>query len=148
LKSRTYTIGRHGDIKLNDDTVGRRHAELIVTDDNYYLADLDSVNGIEQIKDGLRVPFQKGYVTPDDEFAFGECIKSIQELLNMLAPAAGGSQGKGQQGMPKISAAGAGHAKTASKKTTERSGQRVRCPGCGAVVLSYNEKCPECGEGL
>lgn len=93
-KSR-YIIGRAGDITLYDDTVSRRHASLDIDDGAMVLKDLDSRNGTYEIRDKKLVPFRGGVVTADQVFAFGECVRSIRQLLNAagevdLADTAGG----------------------------------------------------------
>jgi hypothetical protein len=137
--------------------VGRRHAELIVTESTYHLSDLGSVNGIEQIKDGKRFPFKQGYVLPDDEFSFGERIYSIAELLAMLAPAAayGGAGNSNSDarfiaGVPKVHRGkrGSNGGGPAYRSDETISGQRIRCPGCGTVILVRVQSCPECGEKI
>ena len=159
MRSRTYIIGRHGDIKLDDDSVGRRHAELIVTEGTYHLSDLGSINGIEQIKDGRRFPFKQGYVLPEDEFSFGERIYSIAELLTMLNPATGygnpdnsnsNSDARFVGGLPKIRPGyrGGNGGGPVRRSDETISGQRIRCPGCGTVILVRVASCPECGEKI
>ena len=83
-----YIIGRAGDITLYDDTVSRRHACLEVDVNDFYLRDLDSRNGTYEICGEKLVPFTAGAVTPDQVFAFGECVRSVTQLLS-AADAAG-----------------------------------------------------------
>lgn len=137
--------------------MGRRHAELIVTESTYHLSDLGSVNGIEQIKDGKRFPFKQGYVLPDDEFSFGERIYSIAELLTMLVPVTGyGDAGNSNSdarfigGLPKIHRGirGGNGGGPVRRSDETISGQRIRCPGCGTVILVRVASCPECGEKI
>jgi hypothetical protein len=47
LDRQTMSIGRHpdSDIFLNDVTVSRRHAEITLRDDEYYIKDAGSLNG-------------------------------------------------------------------------------------------------------
>ena len=83
-----YIIGRAGDITLYDDTVSRRHACLEIDSEELFLRDLDSRNGTYEIIDEKLVPFTAGAVNPDQVFAFGECVRSVAQLLS-AAEAAG-----------------------------------------------------------
>lgn len=98
MAKKTYIIGRAGDITLYDDTVSRRHARLDIDGDRYELTDLDSRNGTYEIRDRQPVPFRGGVVTRQQVFAFGECVRSMEQLLAAVqgdgpavppAPAAG-----------------------------------------------------------
>lgn len=81
MAKRTYIIGRAGDISLYDDTVSRRHACLEVEDGQLFLRDLDSRNGTYELREKRLVPFSAGAVTRDQVFAFGECVRSVVQLL-------------------------------------------------------------------
>ncbi|MEQ8660937.1 MAG: FHA domain-containing protein [Gammaproteobacteria bacterium] len=76
-----YIIGRAGDVVLYDDTVSRRHASLEVAADQLILRDLDSRNGTYLIRDKALLPFSSGAVQPDQVFAFGECVRSVAQLI-------------------------------------------------------------------
>jgi putative transposase len=95
MGSHSYIIGRAGDITLYDDTVSRQHASLEVDGEALYLKDLDSRNGTYEIREKKLVPFTAGEVTPDRVFAFGECVRSIAQLLSALEGATGGSAAAG-----------------------------------------------------
>ncbi len=95
----SYIIGRAGDITLYDDTVSRRHACLEFDGAELRLRDLDSRNGTYEIRDNKLVPFKSGVVTRDQVFAFGECVRSVVQLLaeidgvtESLADTAGGER--------------------------------------------------------
>lgn len=96
MAKRSYIIGRAGDISLYDDTVSRRHACLEIDGDRLILRDLDSRNGTYELRDKVLVPFTQGAVTRDQVFAFGECVRSVLQLLaevgaaDALADTAGG----------------------------------------------------------
>lgn len=84
MSKNSYIIGRAGDIPLYDDTVSRRHARLDVDGDEYFLTDLESRNGTYLIRDKQLLPFTKGRVTVDQVFAFGECVRTLPQLLDSL----------------------------------------------------------------
>lgn len=86
MSRKTYTIGRAGDITLYDDTVSRRHACLEVEGETLFLRDLESRNGTFEIRDKTLVPFSEGEVTIDQVFAFGECVRSVAQLLKTVEP--------------------------------------------------------------
>ncbi|MGE0484839.1 MAG: FHA domain-containing protein [Gammaproteobacteria bacterium] len=89
MARQTYIIGRAGDIKLYDDTVSRRHACLEIEDGTMFLRDLDSRNGTYEIRDKQLVPFAAGVIDTDQVFAFGECVRSALQLLDMVAEGGG-----------------------------------------------------------
>lgn len=84
MPTKSYTIGRAGDIALYDDTVSRRHARLDVAGEKLTLTDLDSRNGTYEIHDKELVPFGGGEVELDQVFAFGDCVRSVRQLLKMV----------------------------------------------------------------
>lgn len=136
MSSRTYIIGRRGEITLNDDTVSGRHAELTLVDDTCFLSDLDSTNGTWLIENGQRKAFSRGYVSPEQEFAFGNCVRSVSQLINSVEALGG----EGGSAVPSSSVQVADiHSKT------EADGERKRCASCGAVVLVSEATCPICG---
>ncbi|MCC6708540.1 MAG: FHA domain-containing protein [Gammaproteobacteria bacterium] len=84
MSKKSYIIGRAGDIALYDDTVSRRHARLDVDGDECFLTDLESRNGTYLIVDKQLLPFTKGRVSGDQVFAFGECVRTMTQLLDSL----------------------------------------------------------------
>ena len=95
MSKKSYIIGRAGDISLYDDTVSRRHARLDVDGDECFLTDLESRNGTYLIRDKQLLPFTKGRVTEHQVFAFGECVRTMTQLLSSI----------GAHGEPQASAA-------------------------------------------
>ena len=95
MSKKSYIIGRAGDITLYDDTVSRRHARLDVDGDECFLTDLESRNGTYLIRDKQLLPFTKGRVTEHQVFAFGECVRTMTQLLSSI----------GAHGEPQASAA-------------------------------------------
>ncbi len=98
MDRQSFIIGRAGDITLYDDTVSRRHACLEIEDGQVFLQDLDSRNGTYELRDKKLVPFRSGAVYAEQVFAFGECVRSIRQLLKQagvggdeLESTAGGS---------------------------------------------------------
>lgn len=88
MGKQSFIIGRAGHITLYDDTVSRRHACLEVEDDALYLRDLKSRNGTYEIRDKKLVPFTYGRIRSDQVFAFGECVRSVVQLLKEAGIAA------------------------------------------------------------
>lgn len=84
MSKQVYIIGRAGDVVLYDDTVSRRHASLEVGGEQLVLRDLDSRNGTYLIRDKALLPFSSGSVQPDQVFAFGECVRSVAQLLTAV----------------------------------------------------------------
>jgi pSer/pThr/pTyr-binding forkhead associated (FHA) protein len=86
LNSRTYVIGRAGDIGIHDRTVSGKHAELVVFEDEIYLTDLGSTNGTRIWRDGEWQSFREGYVQRSDRVAFGRHVCTIGDLVPEEGP--------------------------------------------------------------
>ena len=64
----TYKIGRNSDmdIRIDDPTVSRIHAELVVTaNGEYYLTDCDSSGGSYVARNGEWIPIRQDFISPD-----------------------------------------------------------------------------------
>lgn len=81
-RKRIYLIGREGNVRLHDETVSRRHARLEVDGDTVTLRDLGSRNGTYEVRDRELVPFTEGQVIRSQVFAFGECVRTVAQLIN------------------------------------------------------------------
>ena len=81
MAKQSYIVGRAGDIVLCDDTVSRRHARFELESDRLSLVDLDSRNGTYELKDNKLLRFEAGEVEPDQVFVFGECVRSVAQLI-------------------------------------------------------------------
>ncbi len=83
---KTYTIGRDAEAMIqcgeDDETVGRIHAEITVTDDGrYYLADRGSLNGTFLLTDNGQQLLTRNYVDADAVILFGEFRTTVSQLL-------------------------------------------------------------------
>ncbi|MEJ2059124.1 MAG: FHA domain-containing protein [Gammaproteobacteria bacterium] len=89
MDSRTYVIGRVGQIKVDDASVSSRHAELAILGENIYITDLGSTNGTFLMVEGKPKRFTEGYVKPDDIVVFGTKafkVKTLLDKVGHLAP--------------------------------------------------------------
>ena len=93
MAKQTFIIGRAGDIKLYDDTVSRHHACLEIEDGQLTLRDLRSRNGTYELQDKQLIPFTGGRIDRDQVFAFGECVRSVTQLLETVESAVQGPAG-------------------------------------------------------
>ena len=102
LENGTYTIGRKDRrraprlgpearrnkrtnvIWLDHETVSNVHAELDILNEQYFLKDLNSTNGIFKRENGKKVRFKEGYVELDQELFLGECRCTVRELLERI----------------------------------------------------------------
>ena len=81
---RTFTIGRtrRADIRLDDGTVSRLHAELTLTSsERCYLTDRGSLRGTWLYRDGKWDRHRQGYVEIDDRLRFGKFEVRLAALL-------------------------------------------------------------------
>ena len=82
---RTFTVGRtrRADIRLDDETVSRLHAELTLTSSGRcYLIDRSSLRGTWLHRAGKWNPHRQGYVKVDDRLRFGKYEARLSALLN------------------------------------------------------------------
>jgi len=79
--SRSFVIGRVGDVALEDDTVSRQHARLEISDSSLFLYDLSSRNGTFEIRGEDVLPFANAEIYIDQVFASGTCVRSVRQLL-------------------------------------------------------------------
>lgn len=83
IESRTYVIGREGHIYLNDPAASKRHAEIRIINDEIYLRDLGSTNGIYLVKNQKLIRFIEGYVQLNQTIVLGNTRYTISDLLEI-----------------------------------------------------------------
>ena len=84
MNTRTLTVGRSpdSDVRIHDETVSRRHAELTVTKTGrYYLTDCGSLRGTSVFRGGEWTPLRQGYVDPNERIRIGEFETRLVRLL-------------------------------------------------------------------
>ena len=82
----TYRIGRgmDMDIRIDDSTVSRVHAELTVTANGaYYLTDCDSSGGSYVARNGEWEPITQDFIDPVDAILLGRYQTTAQQLMAM-----------------------------------------------------------------
>lgn len=80
----TLTIGRskRADIRLEDETVSRLHAELTLTSQGRcYLTDRNSLRGTHVLRNGEWIPLRQGYVDSNARLRLGKCEVALGDLL-------------------------------------------------------------------
>lgn len=101
-----YQIGRseEADIRIDDASVSRLHAELIITPGReYYLTDCASSGGTHLLKDGKWISIRQEFTGFADPLLLGRYQTSTKQLLALVgqgqgAKAAGGSAQRLQSG--------------------------------------------------
>ena len=83
IESRTYVIGMEGHIYLNDPSASKRHAEIRIMNDEIYLRDLGSTNGIYLVKNQKFIRFIEGYVQLNQTIVLGNTQYTISDLLEI-----------------------------------------------------------------
>ena len=84
----TYKIGRNSDmdIRLDDITVSRIHAELVVTEKGaFYLTDCGSSGGSYVARNGEWIPIRQDFISSTDVILLGRYQTTAQELMQKLA---------------------------------------------------------------
>ena len=98
---RTLTVGRgsRADIRLDDASVSRLHAELTLTAaGRCYLTDRNSTGGTRVLRGGEWTPRRQGYVDPGDRVRFGKCEVVLADLLRGRGfPSAAGGEVERQE---------------------------------------------------
>lgn len=84
MESKTYIVGRKGDIKIKDSSVSSRHVEVSILGDQIYLTDLESTNGTFLDMKGKKKRFNEGYVELDQVVYLGQHKTTINQLLDLL----------------------------------------------------------------
>jgi len=84
LEGQTYIIGREGHIYIDGPAVSRAHAEIKFVDGRIRLRDLGSTNGIFLLRNKKLVPFQEGYVQPQQPIVIGNQKYTVKKLLEAL----------------------------------------------------------------
>ena len=82
-----YRIGRGSnmDIRIEDSTVSRVHAELVVTaKGTYYLTDCDSSGGSYVARNGEWQPITQDFIAPVDSILLGRYETTVQQLMAMV----------------------------------------------------------------
>jgi len=136
---RTFTIGRAPDcdIVLADDSVSRRHAELmVVADGQIFLADCRSTHGTQVIENGVKQPLDQQVVSPHASIRFGDVTMAVAEILSAL-----------RTRYPDLAIPAPADARPPAPRhgrTWPRGTRLVRC-ACG-TVKPKGHACPECGE--
>ena len=80
----TLTIGRsrQADIRLEDASVSRLHAELTMPRGGCcYLTDRNSLRGTRVLRNGRWASHRRGYVDSDAKLRFGKCEVALSDLL-------------------------------------------------------------------
>ncbi|MGD9731127.1 MAG: FHA domain-containing protein [Desulfamplus sp.] len=141
-KERKFTIGRSRecDIVIADESVSRKHAELIfMPDGKLFLIDCNSLNGTALISNGKpAAAIHQEFLSPTDVVRFGKVNMPVKEILEgiHLKFKSFNTQAAMQPPLPKKP--------PQSQKPWVRGGRLVRC-GCGAVKPE-GRKCQECGQ--
>ena len=88
LRTKTYVVGRERgcDIRLDDASVSRRHAEIVpLSGGRVYVADRATLNGTF-LRDGDQWrAIRQAVVKPTDHIRFGDCRMTAAQL-NALCP--------------------------------------------------------------
>ena len=91
-----FTVGRDArcDVVLADDSISRRHAELLVFPDGMlFFTDCASSLGSVLIRDGVERPVHQDVLMPDDRLRLGELELSAADLLALVRDS--GARGRG-----------------------------------------------------
>ena len=92
----TYKIGRNSDmdIRIDDPTVSRIHAELVVTaNGEYCLTDCGSSGGSYIVRNGEWIRIRQDFIAPTDAILLGRYQTTAPQLIAMVARDAGDNKG-------------------------------------------------------
>ncbi len=84
MKEHKFTIGRSRqcDIVLSDETVSRRHAELVFLKNGHlFLIDCHTQNGTSIMENGKARRITQEFLSPSDIVQFGNVCIPVKELL-------------------------------------------------------------------
>lgn len=101
-KISAYSIGRgkDSDVQLNDPSISRKHAELVITAvGKYYLTDCGSSAGTYTMLGNEKTAVKQTYVEQADNLCLGEFHTSVQQLVAMIDDPSGfGNSDQGKKG--------------------------------------------------
>ncbi|MBF0376731.1 MAG: FHA domain-containing protein [Desulfamplus sp.] len=140
-KERKFTIGRSRecDIVLADESVSRKHAELIfMPDGKLFLIDCRSTHGTLLINAGKSQSVKQEFISPTDVVRFGDVTMPVKEILEGIHLKF--KSFNTQAAQPKPSS----EPPPQPQKPWVKGERLIRC-GCGAVKPK-NAKCQECGQ--
>ena len=82
-----HVIGRSGDVsvRLDEDSISRRHALLVVNDDHLSITDLGSLNGTK-VRERVLKPNQAVSLSPGESFELGSVMLVIQRRRQAERP--------------------------------------------------------------
>jgi predicted component of type VI protein secretion system len=139
VREHTYSIGRSPDcdVVLADQSVSRKHAELVVLDGGQlFLVDCQSTHGTTLMHGGTTRPVRQEFLEPDAVVTFGDVAMPVRDLLDAVRSRHPGA---------KLPARASSSDMPVRRGNTWARGTRlVRCR-CG-VVKAKGQRCPECGE--
>jgi len=81
MEGRTYIIGRAGQLRIDDSSVSRSHADITFIDGMIKIRDLCSTNGTFIEKDDKFVRCQEAYISPNTRLKIGTGLYSVKGLL-------------------------------------------------------------------
>ena len=81
MEGRACTIGRDAQIRIDDPSLSRGHAELKFTEGKIRLRDLGSTNGTYLIEGGKAVSIDERFVAPDERVIMGSGQYTVKDLL-------------------------------------------------------------------
>lgn len=134
---RLFVIGRDAacDVVLADESVSRRHAELLVFDDGMlFYTDCASSLGSTLTRDGKTRPLHQEVLMPSDRLVLGELALSSEELLGLV-----------RQCGPRGQAVASSVARPAAEAPAPRwtPGAHLQRCECG-TVKNEGQPCPHC----
>jgi len=124
----TFIIGRDraADIPVADQSVSRRHAELVLMDGGrMFLTDCQSSNGTWLLRKGQAVRITQETLHTGDQVRFGDVTIAVSDLVDVAQ---------------RVQRRGSGE--PAATAPLPKSDRLVRCV-CGAVI-SMGRPCPFC----
>ena len=83
MEGRAYTIGREGNIRIDDPSLSRGHAEIRFIDGKIRLRDLSSTNGTYLVARNKIIAINESFVTLDQRVAMGSKHYTVKALLAM-----------------------------------------------------------------
>ena len=81
IDGRPYTIGRDGQIRIEDASISRGHAEIRLMNGKLRLRDLGSTNGTYLFIDNTPVEITECYVSPNHHVVLGRKKYTVKALL-------------------------------------------------------------------
>lgn len=140
---KTIRIGRNWDqdYSIRDDSVSRRHAELVMTNKEWVLTDLKTTNGTYLVTGEEKQTVGSTIVTPEDRVYFGAVGPYL--IRDIIESCSNGNRADARVELEDPNRPFDDRSQSGSVTNPVAQGKK-RCVNCAAIIARNLERCPHC----